>query len=106
MGEIIQFPGVNKPTESSGEDILEIVNRIEMYCDDIFDDVVFTLIEDGYDVTSDDYIIDISMAYEAIKSVMYKAEKLHHPIQDLSRTMYNLSLKYQESSEEQLEFDF
>jgi hypothetical protein len=108
MGDVIKFPTqeVIARDQAITEEVNKAVERIDMYCDEIFDSVVIDLLEDGYDVTSDEYIIDISMAYEAIKSLLFKAEKLHHPIQELSKTMYELTVASEEYHEAQLEFDF
>ena len=95
---IINFPNIRK------ERLIQKELELEELTDDIVTDVFSFLIENDMDVSHEDYVYDISMVFEAMRSLIYKIHDLHHPLQILCQDMY----KYHpvDLEERQLEFDF
>lgn len=107
MKNVIRFP-IEKRIESiANEDIAynEIIDDVEVVCEETLTVFVEDLIDCGYDVTGEDYVIYISLLYEAIKSLLYKTRNLDHPLQNLAITMYQDYITAREDSG-QYEFDF
>ena len=57
--------------------------KIDTATEDIMVQMIHTLSEQGYDIGSDDFLLDIGFLSEVIKSTLHRQEELPHVIQGL-----------------------
>ena len=107
MKNVIQFPVEKRVEQIAKEDeLLEIaIENIESTCEEVMTVLVEDLLEYGYSVSDENLVIDISLLYEALKSILFKINELHHPMQSLAYTMYKDYVDGQEENP-QLELEF
>lgn len=104
MNNVIQFPKIKREKSSVDLDYLEFLTE------DITQDLVEFLYDEGYDVSDQAYIFEVSMMYESLKSLLYKMNNEYHPMQKFANNVY--SAFYDRDKDEeievpvQLEFDF
>lgn len=98
MSNIIQFPIKNK-----FEKELELDEEMNALADEITSDVIAFLIEEGYEFDNEANLYEISLFYEAAKSLMYSIKDKQHPLQFLANELYSTAQYY---DDKQLEFDF
>jgi len=105
VSNVIRFP-----VEKTKKDVLFDsgtinLDHLEDYIDDLTTDIICTFVETGYDVTGDDYIQDVSLMFESIRSLTYKANQTYHPVQEIADTVF-LDLVYDFLDDKQLSLDF
>lgn len=98
---VIQFP--QKEVKSQIDDLLQ--ESLETYCDEITSDILVSMTEQDFPVCSEEYIQDISLLFESIRSIAFKAHGLHHPIQEIANTIFSIALDHR-SNDMQLSLDF
>jgi len=105
MSNVIQFPKKKKEDESSVD-----VEYIDFLTDELTQDIAEFLHDDGYNIGNDNYIFEVSMMYESIKSLLYKMSNLYHPMQKFANNVYSPFYDTTTGEEvnppEQLELDF
>jgi uncharacterized protein YehS (DUF1456 family) len=72
ISNIIQFP----QKEEKGQTDNLLLKSLETYCDEITSDILVSMTEQDFPVSSEDYIQDISMLFESIRSIAYKSQGL------------------------------
>lgn len=102
MSNIVKFP-----TEKRQQDILnqdnELFDSIETYVDELASDIVSTLFDDGYAINKDEYIKDVSMMFESLRSLILKMNDLPHSFQYSADILFSENFFYDEN---QLCLDF
>lgn len=101
ISNVIQFP---KKEEKGQTDNL-LLKSLETYCDEITSDILVSMTEQDFPVSSEDYIQDISMLFESIRSIAYKSQGLPHPVQEIANTIFSI-VTNQLSNDMQLPLDF
>ena len=107
QGRIIMSNIVKFPTEKRQQDILnqdnELFDSIETYVDELASDIVSTLFDDGYAINKDEYIKDVSMMFESLRSLILKMNDLPHSFQYSADILFSENFFYDEN---QLCLDF
>lgn len=101
---VIRFPIEKRQQEIFQEEIGDL-EMLETYVDDLTADVITSFIESGFPVDTDDYIQDISLVFESIRSITFKSNQVYHPVQDLADTMFAEAVR-QLTDDRQLCLDF
>lgn len=104
VSNVIRFPVEKRLQAINAEEDVEL-EIIENYVDDLTSDVLSSFIESGYPVEGDDYIQDISLVFESIRSLTFKSNSIWHPVQDLADTMYADAVRLI-TDDRQLSLDF
>lgn len=87
---LVLFPNIsNRNVPQSLDQIIETVsnNRIifaEAVVDDIFSDIIMHIKRYGYDILKERDEKDLTLAYEALKSVILKSVNVTHPLQEFA----------------------
>lgn len=80
MSNIVKFP-----TEKRQKDILDqdsqYFDNIETYIDELASDIISTLFDDGYAVNKDEYIKDVSLMFESLRSLVFRMNDIPHTFQ-------------------------
>jgi hypothetical protein len=103
VSNVVRFP-IEKRKEQISLQNSEDLDYIEDYVDELTGDVVGFFIETGYPVDQEDYIQDISLLFESIRSITYKANDLYHPVQDIATTMFSEALRILDTQQLCLDF--
>lgn len=107
MNNVIQFPKKKDRQKYSPNFDVEY---LDFLTEDITEDFLEFLLDEGYQIDDPQYIFEISMLYETLKSLLYKMNELSHPLQDLAYDFYSDFYDREKDEEiyvpEQLEFKF
>lgn len=106
MSNVIPFPKKKKEESSVTVDL----EYLDFLTDELTQDIAEFLHDDGFDVGNENYIFEVSMLYESIKSLLYKMSNVYHPMQKFANNVYSPFYDTTTGEEidtpEQLEFDF
>ena len=94
---VIMFPGFKR--ESPPQSVEEIVDKVTQTRKDHVDGVMMDLIPEfihlfgsyGIDINSDEYVKDVAMIMEAIKSMISRQYKLPHSFHELVDNIFDYS---------------
>lgn len=112
MTNIIQFPTGGKETDviksanAKSENEQQLINDIELFADEVVAELVAMMYEVAYDVGHEDYVYDISIVYESIRSLLYRMNTLDHPMQHFAQKIYEDENAAKYINDAQYEFDF
>jgi len=87
VSNVIQFP-ISQRKESILSDSVTVLKDLEEYCDELTSDIMTSMLTEDFPVDSDDFIQDISLLFESVRSIAYKSHGLFHPVQDVANTMF------------------
>jgi hypothetical protein len=79
---------------------------LEDMCDQYAGFLLTELHHDGYDISNEDYVYDISLMFESLRSLLFKFNSITHPMQGFSQTLYTDHNYVMFENPDQLEFDF
>lgn len=109
MENIIKFPieKRKKQIEQQKDGLLRekeaLVDYLEDLSEDIVNDCLDFLLDEGFDITNEKYVYDVSLFFETTRSLVFKMSDEHHPLQYFAHGMFS---KYDTKDNPQLEFDF
>jgi len=94
---VVLFPGFKR--ESPPQTVEEIVDKVTQTRKDHVDGVMIDLVPDfihmfgsyGLDVTSDQYIKDVAMIMESVKSMVSRQYNLEHPFHEMVDNIFDFS---------------
>ena len=98
---VIRFP-IEKRLIDYNEPSVDLEQMCDMYAGALLTD----LHEDGYDISNEDYVYDISLMFESLRSLVFKFNSITHPMQGFSQTLYTDQNYVMFENPNQLEFDF
>jgi hypothetical protein len=95
---VIVFPGFRR--ESPPQSIEEITVRVEQtrkdhingVLNDLIPELIHTFASYGIDINSDEYIKDVAMVIESIKSMISRQYRVEHPFHKMVNTFFEFSL--------------
>ena len=99
---IIRFPIERRMDLRLDEPSEELENMCDSYAANFLNDLYY----EGYDISDEKYIYDVSLMFESIRSLIFRFNSLDHPMQDFSKSLYSSAEKRIEQNQKQLEFDF
>jgi hypothetical protein len=102
---VIHFP-IEKRLREVDDERDYFVDSLETFVEDITSDVLAELYNNGYEIDSDDYVCDVSMLFESLRSLVFRLNEIDHPIQEISQTIYRKYLIENSMEEDQLSLDF
>lgn len=112
---IVQFPldkrleKIYEEDEKRMDKEFEINSDIENIADDLLENLMIDLYEAEYtDLESDNYVYDVSILYESIKSLIAKINDTYHPLQIFAEQLYTNAIRDMNDNQNssQIEFDF
>lgn len=94
---VIMFPGSRR--EAPPQSVEEIVDKVTQTRKEHVDSVMMDLIPDfvhlfgsyGLDINSDEYVKDVAMIMEAVKSMISRQYKLQHPFHEMVDNIFDYS---------------
>lgn len=103
---IIQFP-LHKRVEKIFNEQVNLYH-IENNVDEVFSTMLTSIYDYGYDIDEEEYIYDVSLAFEAVRSLVLNSAGQSHPLQEFSKSLFTrFVIDDQEKNDpSQLEFDF
>lgn len=106
---VVVFPKAKRDTPpQSIEEIHEKRTAVkkehaEVVLDDVMSNVFFHMSEEGFDLGHEDCIKTTAMLIETMRSAMYKAVDLNHPLHDIADTMFRYDTEDEPQAEESTE---
>lgn len=103
MSNVIQFPKSknNTPPQTIEEMVADIDRLRRDHADEIANSMIPQLIgmymSNGVDVDQHEYIKDVSMIVESMKSLLYKYFDIDHPFHDMIESVFEFSYNDDES---------
>mgnify|MGYP007071589942 FL=1 len=94
---VVLFPGFKK--ESPPQTVEEIVDKVTQTRKDHVDGVMMDLVPEfiqlfgsyGLDVSSDEFVKDVAMIMESVKSMVSRQYRLEHPFHEMVDNIFDFS---------------
>ena len=102
---IIHFP-VEQRLREINEERDYFSDSLETLSEDLTSDILAELYNNGYEIDSDDYVYDVSMLFESLRSLIFRLNDIEHPVQKFSKVIYEKYLTQNIVEEMQLSLDF
>lgn len=103
---IIEFP-LHRRIKKIYEEEVELVN-LENVADEVLSDMLSDLYDYGFNIDGEEFIYDISLLFETLRSLILNVNGYNHPIQNFAENLYTKKLidDQEKNDPSQLEFDF